>query len=101
VKVKAAIRYADDVIHTLRPYFVDLTNEITADVIRQAIQRHAAAPSPVFEALLDAPGNWRLKPEGDSGRVRLACYRFHETDTTRELTARVNMLLDALEADRG
>lgn len=99
--MKTAIRYADDVIRTLRPYFVDLEQPVVADVIRQAIQRHAAAPGPVFEALLDAPGNWRLQPEGDDGRVRLACYRFNETDTTRELTTRINMLLDALEADRG
>ena len=96
--MNAAIRYADAVIHTLRPYFVDLDQPVVADVIRQAIQRHATAPDSVFEALLDRLGDWRLKPDGDSGRVRLACYRFHESDTTRELTARINMLLDALEA---
>jgi hypothetical protein len=86
--------YATRVIVNLRTQFKDLEDPVVAEVIAEAIQRHHTTPSPAFEALLDAQGNWRLKPDGHgSGRVRVACYRFHETDADRERVERLNAAL--------
>jgi hypothetical protein len=86
--------YARTVVDALRPHFDDLGKLYIAEVIGEAIQKHRTSPSNAFEALLDERGNWRLKPDGrDTGRVRLACYRFTESDADRDLVERINALL--------
>lgn len=83
--------YAKRVIANLLPHFPDLKNPTVADVIGEAVQQHHTSPSDAFEAVLDSLSNWRLMPEGrDTGRVRLACYRFNESDADRERVAKVN-----------
>lgn len=86
--------YAARVVDYLFGNFPDLEDPIVAEVIGEAIQKHHTTPSPMFEALLDAQGNWRLKPDGHgSGRVRLACYRFNETPADRDRTDRLDAAL--------
>ncbi|MDH2424790.1 hypothetical protein [Sphaerisporangium sp. TRM90804] len=91
-------RYARAVLETLRPDFPDLDGKpYVAEVIGEAIQQNAVVPSPAFEALLDDLGNWRLRGHRDiPRRVRLACYRFTESDADRAKVQRINALLDAL-----
>jgi hypothetical protein len=86
--------YAKRVIEFLRMHFADLNDANVADVIGEAVQKHRTSPDPAFEALLDARGNWRLMPDGrDTGRVRVACYRFHESDADREFEKLLNATL--------
>ena len=91
-----AARYAEAVVEALRPHFADLSEPITAEVIQEAIQRNAVKPE-LLECLLDALGNWRLKQQRDiPERVRVACYRFNETDVDREREGRLNALLNEI-----
>lgn len=86
--------YALAVLETLHPHFADLDKPFVSEVIGEAIQKHHTSPSNAFEALLDERGNWRLTPDGrNTGRVKLACYRFTESDADRELVERINALL--------
>jgi len=93
----SSTEYAAAVVDALRPHFPDLEDPGIAEVIAEAIRQHAVIPSPAFECLLDTFGYWRLRPHREiPGRVRLAYYRFTESDADLEKTERINALLDAL-----
>lgn len=86
--------YAKQVLANLLPYFSDLKEPYVAEVIGEAVQKHHASHNDAFEAILDTSANWRLKPDGrDTGRVRLACYRFNESDSDRALEEKINAAL--------
>lgn len=86
--------YAQRVLAVLLPFFSDLKEPYVAEVIGEAIQKHHTSHNDAFEAILDTSANWRLKPEGrDTGRVRLACYRFNERDEDRALVEKINAAL--------
>ncbi|MFI7125956.1 hypothetical protein ACIBQ1_09700 [Nonomuraea sp. NPDC050153] len=86
--------YARRVIANLLPFFSDLKEPYVAEVIGEAVQKHHTSPNEAFEAILDTSANWRLKSDGrDTGRVKLACYRFNESDADRTLTEKINAAL--------
>jgi len=89
--------YAQRVIANLLPYFPDLKDPITAEVIGEAIQNHHARGNAALECRIDSFGNWRLKPHAhDLNQVRLACYRLFESDADRERVAKVNAALSEI-----
>lgn len=92
--------YADAVIAvlTFTTKFPALDDPVVADIVRQAITRHAETPNPAFEVIIDDPGvaNWRLKAHTTPGRIRLACYRTERRVDERAMESRVNRDLDRL-----
>ncbi|MBN6054549.1 hypothetical protein JYK22_21585, partial [Nonomuraea sp. RK-328] len=89
--------YAQRVLANLLPHFPDLKDPVVAGVIGEAVQRHHTSPNDAFEESLDGSANWRLKPDGrDTGRVRLACYRFNESDADRDRVEKVNAALSEI-----
>lgn len=97
--------YADAVIAalTFTTRFPDLSDPTVADVVRQAIMRHAATPYAAFEVIIDDPisANWRLKAHATPGQVRLACYRMKPGVDERAMESRVNRDLDRLATKKG
>jgi hypothetical protein len=98
---KAGADYPTAVVHTLVDYFPNLANSITADVVREAVERQHRQPEPQFECIVDHPtlSNWRLVPRRDEpSRVRLACLRLHLTNDDQDREQRINQALDQLPA---
>jgi hypothetical protein len=93
--------YAAAVIRVLVDEFESLADNITADIVRNAVARHADQPQHTFECIIDNPSvaNWRLKPHHDvPARVRLACCRVHPTPHDDDRERRINKVLNQLLA---
>ncbi|QXV57369.1 hypothetical protein [Amycolatopsis sp. TNS106] len=93
--------YAASVVELLEQVggFTDLSNPSIAEVVRNAVARYAADPTAEFECIVDNPGlaNWRLRPgRNEPGRVRLACYRYQETQADVERVRRVDAALEQI-----
>lgn len=93
--------YASAVISILAGDFPDLRNEITAEIVRKHIYAYTHDTGHGgCEIIIDNPAtaNWRLVANrDDSGRVSLACWRYHPTEADYQRLDRLNAALDALE----
>ncbi len=98
---KTATRFATAVVDTLVDVgeFHDLSDPITAEIVREAVVRQVQAPSAAFECIVDdlCAATWRLRP--DSGApVRLACMRVVPTSADQDRENRVNAAFARLAA---
>ncbi|MCP3801993.1 hypothetical protein NLX83_22260 [Allokutzneria sp. A3M-2-11 16] len=88
-------------MRTLVDDFPSLVNAITADIVRDAVERQHRQPEPTFECIVDHPmlAHWKLVPRRDEpSRVRLACLRLHLTTDDHGREQRINQVLDKLPA---
>jgi hypothetical protein len=77
-----------------------MADQMTAEIITEAVERQAGDPSDSFEVIVDDPrrADWRLKAARHGRRgVRLACYRMNKRDVDVQLTYTVNTALSALD----
>jgi hypothetical protein len=98
---KAGADYPAAVVRTLVDDFPSLANSLTADVVRDAVERQHRQPAPMFECIVDHPtlSNWKLVPRRDEpSRVRLTCFRLHLTTDDQDREQRINQALDQLPA---
>lgn len=89
-------RYALAVVEALRADFADLDEQVTAEVIGEAITQWLVTPYDSFECLLTSTGTWRLRAHRDRpSRVRVACWKSadRETETDRERESGLNAAL--------
>ncbi|MGI5292755.1 hypothetical protein ACQEVF_56920 [Nonomuraea polychroma] len=95
-RAASADAYAESVVTALTPHFSDLEDAVTADVVRDAVRKHALNHGDHVEVIIDSAyvANWRLKAASNQpGRVRVACYRHPANDTDMERERMLNELL--------
>jgi hypothetical protein len=98
---KAGADYPTAVVCALVDDFPDLANSLTADVVRDAVERQRRQPEPMFECIVDHPtlSNWKLVPRRDEpSRVRLICLRLHLTTDDQNREQRINQALHQIPA---
>jgi len=98
---KAGADYPAAVVRTLVDDFPSVANSLTADIVRDAVERQHRQPEPMFECIVDHPtlSTWKLVLRRDEpARVRLTRLRLRLTTDDQDREQCINQALDQLHA---